>query len=899
MKNSFLNRTLSRSFALLAAALICVGWTSCFRGYDLSKVKCAKNADCPKGYHCELLPQQSDGLCAAGNGTDGGRANESDGKKNEDVVAATDGLRDGVIGGSGGHVDARLGGSGGSGGQKASGGVEGVDAPAGGSGGSAAGGSGGTAVGGESGGGETTGGVTSGGVPSTGESGGVILTGGTTTSNSNPDAPVAPPDGGAARGARCNGNGDCANNLCVDGFCCDKACSGCFACANSMTGEADGTCAPVSVGNDPHKTCDDETTATPAKPCGIDGNCDGKGACRKVGEGQRCGADSCNTEGTAFTPAAKCDGKGTCVPGTAQVCAPYDCVVTGCKKTCSTQDQCDTKTTYCDTTAGICVTKKPNGTAATKGREYECTSGLIADGVCCDKACADVCTACTAALNGHETTTTGSCMAVTANKADPRGVCAAVSDPCGQDGTCNGSGACRYRAAVGDECGTPSCNSTTSMITKSTCSSSRTCGAGGATPCPGLMACASTSACVTGSCTNENQCAAGHFCASGGVCTPKYDDGHSCTAGANVQCRNGNCVGTTCCSTPCGECRTCANSTGTCVANAAANGTTCSTGVCNNGTCSACTAGVSCPGPAGEECWNHATDCSTGTSVCNKTTAKNNVDCGEGPSCSGTTRSYGHWTCVSGTCTKPTTYTTCPSTGCNTSTGLCNAACNASTQIACGSTCCPSSTQYCNSSNTCANKLAAGGACPNGNECQSGTYCVSGTCCESQSCGHDQTCSSGRCACTGLTFTCGGCGTWTFSTGSEGWRAIQGGGTVGIGTNSGRLAVSVSISGYDQFAFWAPICNTGSAFLTNYVLSADVTVVGPEMPYGVMFGYIIMDDGTADSSVESMVLTAGLNSPIRVTLAPGRAVTGLGFSALISGAWEGTIYLDNVRVTAP
>jgi hypothetical protein len=122
---------------------------------------------------------------------------------------------------------------------------------------------------------------------------------------------------------------------------------------------------------------------------------------------------------------------------------------------------------------------------------------------------------------------------------------------------------------------------------------------------------------------------------------------------------------------------------------------------------------------------------------------------------------------------------------------------------------------------------------------------------------------------------------------------------VGIGTNSGRLAVSVSISGYDQFAFWAPICNTGSAFLTNYVLSADVTVVGPEMPYGVMFGYIIMDDGTADSSVESMVLTAGLNSPIRVTLAPGRAVTGLGFSALISGAWEGTIYLDNVRVTAP
>lgn len=885
MQNHALNGRLSRSQALLAAALICVGWTSCFRGYDLSKVKCAKKADCPNGYHCDLLPQQPHGLCVAGNDTDGSRATESDAKKGEDVVAAKDGLRDGVAGGSGGgRQDAGQDGAGGSGGQTASGGTEGVDAPA--------GGSGGTAVGGESGGGETTGGVTS-----TGDTGGVISTGGA-TANTNPDAPVAPPDAGAAKGARCNGNGDCANNLCVDGFCCDKACSGCYACANSMTGEPDGTCAPVSVGNDPHKTCDDETAASPAKPCGNDGNCDGKGACRKVGEGQKCGADSCNTEGTAFTPAPKCDGKGTCVPGTAQACAPYDCAVTGCKKTCSTQEQCDTKTSYCDTTAGLCVTKKTNGTAAVKGHEYECTSGLIADGVCCDKACTDVCTACTATLNGHEASTTGSCMAVTASKADPRGVCEAVSDPCGQDGTCNGSGACRYRAAVDTDCGTPSCNSTTSMITKSTCNNSHTCLAGAAAACPGAMACASTTACKTGSCVSANDCASGHFCASGGVCTPKYDDGHSCTAGADVQCRNGNCVGTTCCSTPCGECRTCANSTGTCVANAAANGTPCGTGVCNNGTCSACTAGVSCPAPAGEECWNHATDCSTGTSVCKKTTANNGIECGDGPSCSGTTRSYGHWICQAGTCAKPTTYTTCPSTGCNTSTGLCNAACSSS-QTACGSACCPSSTQYCNASNVCANKLAAGGACPYGNECQSGAYCVSGTCCESASCGHDQTCSSGRCACKDLTFTCGGCGTWTFGTGTEGWTAIQGGGPVGVSASGGRLAISVSVTGSDQFAFWVPICNSGSAFLYNYVLTADVTISNSEMAYAVMFGMTFVGGISDDTSDESLVLTPGLSSPIRVTLSPDKAAEGVGFGVLTGGPWTGTIYLDNVRVSAP
>jgi hypothetical protein len=58
-------------------------------------------------------------------------------------------------------------------------------------------------------------------------------------------------------GKACGAQGDCAaNTFCVDGFCCNSACSGtCQACSSALSVGADGTCSDVKPGLDPHDTC--------------------------------------------------------------------------------------------------------------------------------------------------------------------------------------------------------------------------------------------------------------------------------------------------------------------------------------------------------------------------------------------------------------------------------------------------------------------------------------------------------------------------------------------------------------------------------------------------------------------------------------------------------------------
>ncbi len=66
-----------------------------------------------------------------------------------------------------------------------------------------------------------------------------------------------------------------------------------------------------------------------------------------------------------------------------------------------------------------------------------------------------------------------------------------------------------------------------------------------------------------------------------------------------------------------------------------------------------------------------------------------------------------------------------------------------------------------------------------------------------------------------------------------------------------------------------------------------------------MLGMTFVDGVSDDMSEESLVLTPGLSSPITVKLTPDRAAEGVGFGVITGGAWSGTIYLDNVRVSAP
>lgn len=545
-----------RAFAWLFCCLSLAPFAGCFgKGFNLNAGDAA-----PAGR-----------LGDSGNG-DGIKTSLSD--ATGDGKPSSDGSRDQISP----DVSYSTGGSGGSGGGIATGGAEG--ASAGGSIGGGGGSMGGNTVGGPTGGSGLGGGGANGSVSGIGGSGGgnVGSSGGATSiggPDAAADAPAPNPDGSAplSQGKPCSVDGDCGTGNCVDGVCCNKskaACTGCNACANSLTGADDGACSAVSTGQDPHNACADDT-ATNA--CGNDGTCDGKGACRKVSAGQTCGKGSCASTGSTFTPAPTCDGAGTCQAAKAQDCGAFQCAATGCLKNCTLQTDCDSAS-YCDTTASpaICKAKNTNGTKASN--PYECTSGIVADGVCCDVSCTG-CSACTTALNGQTSAKDGTCLAVAANTSAPHGYCTA-NPPCGQDGTCDGNKACKY-PALGSSCGASSCSGST--LTTKTCDSTHACASATST-CQNSLVCASTSACKTGSCSADTDCIAGDYCASG-VCTPKRDDGATCSGAG--QCKNGNCVSGTCCNTACGQCNSC--STGIC---SPTNGASCGGGkVCSGGNCQA------------------------------------------------------------------------------------------------------------------------------------------------------------------------------------------------------------------------------------------------------------------------------------------------------------------------
>jgi Concanavalin A-like lectin/glucanases superfamily len=170
----------------------------------------------------------------------------------------------------------------------------------------------------------------------------------------------------------------------------------------------------------------------------------------------------------------------------------------------------------------------------------ECATGLCIDNVCCATRCQGVCVACNVA--GAE----GRCSPVAAGE-DPAGECA--MDPvatCGQDGTCDGAGACgRYR--VGTQCQPASCVNGIETPA-STCDATGACASQPARACPGGGSCQAGS-CST-ACADNRACQTGFFCEAG-LCRPQYAAGQACTD--NAQCTTGYCVDRVCCGTPCTE----------------------------------------------------------------------------------------------------------------------------------------------------------------------------------------------------------------------------------------------------------------------------------------------------------------------------------------------------------
>jgi hypothetical protein len=189
------------------------------------------------------------------------------------------------------------------------------------------------------------------------------------------DSAPPPPDLPAVRGngAACSTNDQCQSRACVDGVCCQSACTGpCLACNHLATNAADGVCAPVLAGTDPDGDCAADTPTT----CNYDGTCNGAGACRFYPATTQCGPPTCS--GTTYAPARMCTGGGSCAPAAPVDCGFFLCTPSGCPQSCTSHAAC-ASTAYCD--GSTCLAQK--GALAPCKDSRECRSGTCTVSLVC------------------------------------------------------------------------------------------------------------------------------------------------------------------------------------------------------------------------------------------------------------------------------------------------------------------------------------------------------------------------------------------------------------------------------------------------------------------------------------------------------------------------------------
>jgi hypothetical protein len=500
-------------------------------------------------------------------------------------------------------------------------------------------------------------------------------------------------------GQVCAAPSECQSNQCVDGVCCESACTGpCRSCALPTS---PGHCMHIAGGSpDPRNMCTDQT----ASSCGTNGRCDGTGACQKYAVGTQCRNEACS--GNVYTPPSLCNSSGQCVAPDSQPCSPYVCNGTKCFDICTQNAHCLTPNVCQNNSCGL----KPNGAACETG--VECRSTICAQGFCCDNTCTGACRSC--ALGA----TRGTCTLVATNTVDPAGVCVDTGMMgCGTNGRCQ-AGACQLYAS-GTACRDSTCPASSAMFTgTSTCNGSGMCLTPAATSCfpygCGVGVCKAA-------CTTNADCTAPAVCIDGS-CGLKPNGGACSNPN---ECISNFCQHGFCCETSCtGPCKSCGleNSRGSCrnVANGAADpqqtcsdmgAASCRTdGFCDgNGACRLYAAGTTCQPPS----------CPTAQSTLVS-----------GRSCNGL-----------GVCQAATTIACAPYV-CNGTTA-CKAACTGDGDCLPPNICDPQT-------NLCGDKRRLGQSCTATSECLTGNTCVDGVCCSSPSCGLCQACnvsgSAGNCA---------------------------------------------------------------------------------------------------------------------------------------------------------
>lgn len=579
-------------------------------------------------------------------------------------------------------------------------------------------------------------------------------------------------------GGSCTAANECAHAACVDGYCCDSDCTkkGCFSCSHDYTGQPNGQCQPVSRGKVSPRATD--CKAGDAKSCGLDGTCDGAGACKSFDSSTLCADPVCT--GTTFTATATCDGAGKCGAGAKTDCGQFQCTLSGCRKNCQQDTDCS-EGSYC-ASDGTCAVKKTAGLTCTAGRE--CQAGFCTDGVCCGSACNQTCYGCSLSKTGKAD---GTCAPLKAGTSRSATECPASSmSSCGSDGTCDGAGKC-HNWAQGSACLAGVCNASGYTGAK-TCDGAGNCSGPAAVSCGSYPCNASTGCSVT--CSASQPCMGDTYCDATSHCATKRTNGQGCSAG--TECINGQCVEGVCCDSPCsGSCSSCTKAKngladGTC-SPIAAGGPPKTPGSCAPDSSNACFQDGLCSGngvcrktPKGTSCG--ASSCSVGPTGATYTGPRS---CDGSGSCgSGTSSGCGGYGCTAdqlmcrGSCTADTDCVT----GNHCESGICKLDCDPSVPGVCGSTatcvnkrCTPCANTVCG--NMCINTKGTDknncGGC--GTVCAGATsQCMAGVCKCTQNgdCPANNTCSNGSCiTCgNGQTFcgtcvdvstdqnNCGGCG---------------------------------------------------------------------------------------------------------------------------------------------